>query len=64
MNEQQRERYEHAYYRLFGAMTVLDEMIDGYPAPEVAIDPALGYELEDLAARIEALTALHTGLPS
>lgn len=60
--EAQRDRYERAYYRLFAALTILDEMCHDYPEPALVADPALAFELEDLAARIEALTALHVGV--
>lgn len=58
MNAAQRERYEAAYSRLLGELTQLDAMIHEYPEPDEVIDPALTFDLEDLARRINALTAV------
>lgn len=58
MTDAQRERYAAAYYNLLGELTTLDAMIHDYPPPDVAIDPALAYDLEDLARQINALTAI------
>ena len=58
MTPAQRTRYEQAYYKLLGELTTLDAMIHEYPTPEDVIEPALAFDLEDLARRINALTAV------
>lgn len=59
MIEFERERYEQAYQRVFGALTTLDAMCHEFAAPEEATqrDAARADELTDLAARMECLTA-------
>ena len=58
MTPAQRTRYEQAYYKLLGELTTLDAMIHEYPKPADVIEPALAFDLEDLARRINALTAV------
>lgn len=64
MTDAQRKRYGDAWFALMGELTTLDAMIHDYPPPDAVIDPALAYDLEDLARRLNALTAVWTGFPA
>ncbi len=59
MLQHELERYAQAYYRVFGALTALDAMCQEFAAPDEATrtDAARADELNDLAARMECLTA-------
>lgn len=60
LTEEQRERYDRTLRRCLGEVTALEMMLAEYaPADEATDDGAIS-ELEDLAARIGALTACWT----
>ena len=61
MTDAQRKRYGDAWFALMGELTTLDAMIHDYPPPDAVIDPALAYDLEDLAKRLNGLTVLWAG---
>lgn len=56
----QQERYDLALAHCRGGLTALEMMLSEYPAAEEATDESVALELEDLAARIGALTACWT----
>ena len=56
----QRERYNAALTHCLGGVTALEMMLAEYPIPAEATDESAAMELEDLAARIGALTACWT----
>lgn len=58
MTDAQRKRYEAAWYRLLRAMTRLDAMVHEFPEPAEADEQQSAAEVDDLAARLEALTAV------
>lgn len=57
LSKAQRTRYETEYLRVHSALTLLDMMMETYPPPEKVLDERQAFELQDLAARLEALTA-------
>jgi hypothetical protein len=61
MTREQRERYAAALSRCFGGVMVLDAMLESYPAADEVTDDVAMLELEDLARRLEALTAVWDG---
>lgn len=60
LTKPQQNRYNAALALCFGGVTALDMMLSEYPAAEQATDDRAALELEDLAARIGALTACWT----
>lgn len=56
----QQERYGAALAHCRGGVTALEMMLAEYPAADRATDESAAMELEDLAARIGALTACWT----
>ena len=56
----QQERYGAALAHCRGGVTALEMMLAEYPMPAEATDESAAMELEDLAARIGALTACWT----
>lgn len=56
----QQERYDLALAHCRGGLTALEMMLSEYPAADRATDESVALELEDLAARIGALTACWT----
>ena len=56
----QRDRYARALALCQGGVTALDDMLSEYPMPDEATDDRAAMELEDMAARIGALTACWT----
>lgn len=60
LTKAQRERYNAALTHCLGGVTALEMMLAEYPMPAEATDESAAMELEDLAARIGALTACWT----
>ena len=60
LTKAQRERYNAALTHCLGGVTALEMMLAEYPMPAEATDEHAAMELEDLAARIGALTACWT----
>ncbi len=57
LNQQQQERYSQALAHCWGGVTALEMMLSEYPVASRATNDRAALELEDLAARIGALTA-------
>jgi len=58
MTPAQQARYRAAWDKLMDELNALEEMINDYPEPGAAIDPALAFEVEDLGRKLNALTVL------
>ncbi len=58
MTPAQRARYAAALKSLNISRRTVNDLIDGYPAPEVANDYRMIAEIQDLTQRLDALTAV------
>lgn len=64
MTREQRARYARALKSLRISQRTVNDLIDGYPEPEVADDFRMILEMEDLTQRLDALTTLGVGIPA
>ena len=64
MTDAQRKRYEAALESLRSPQRTVNDIINGYPEPEVAGDFRMIFEMEDLTRRLDALTTFVAGIPA